>query len=81
MDLMTWDATTFADLISCLSLIMSGSKSDSDYMSCEACLKATAAPSKEYFVIDGASHIQTYYVPVYVDAASGKLTEFFGRNL
>lgn len=81
MDLMTWDATTFADLISCPLLIMSGSKSDSDYMSREAYIKATAAPSKEYFVIDGASHIQTYYVPEYVDAAVGKLTEFFGKNL
>lgn len=81
MDLMTWDATTFADLISCPLLIMSGSKSDSDYMSREAYIKATAAPSKEYFVIDGASHIQTYYVPEYVDAAVGKLSEFFGKNL
>lgn len=81
MDLMTWDATTFADFISCPLLIMSGSKSDSDYMSREAYIKATAAPCKEYFVIDGASHIQTYYVPEYVDAAVGKLIEFFGKNL
>lgn len=81
MDLMTWDATTYADLIDCPLLIMSGSKSDSDYMSREAYIKATAAPDKEYFVIEGASHIQTYYVPEYVDAAVGKLTEFFGRNL
>lgn len=81
MDLMTWDATTYADLIDCPLLIMSGSKSDSDYMSREAYIKATAASYKEYFVIEGASHIQTYYVPEYVDAAVGKLTEFFGRNL
>lgn len=81
MDLMTWDATTYADLIECPLLIMSGSKSDSDYMSREAYVKATAARDKEYFVIEGASHIQTYYVPEYVDAAVGKLTEFFGKNL
>lgn len=81
MDLMTWDATTYADLIECPLLIMSGSKSDSDYMSREAYVKATAARDKEYFVIEGASHIQTYYVPEYVDAAVGKLTEFFGKNI
>ena len=81
MDLMTWDATTYADLINCPLLIMSGGKSDSDYMSREAYIKATAAPEKEYFVIDGASHIQTYYVPEYVDKAIGKLAEFFGKHL
>lgn len=81
MDLMTWDATTYADLIDCPLLIMSGSKSDSDYMSREAYIKASAAPEKEYFVIEGASHIQTYYVPEYVNAVVGKLTEFFGKNL
>ena len=81
MDLMTWDATTHADLISCPLLIMSGGKSDSDYMSREAYIKATAAPQKEYFVIDGASHIQTYYVPEYVDKAVNKLSEFFGKHL
>lgn len=64
-----------------LYLIMSGGKSDSDYMSREAYIKATAAPQKEYFIIEGASHIQTYYVPEYVDKAVGKLSEFFGKNL
>lgn len=81
MDLMTWDATTHADLIDCPLLIMSGGKSDSDYMSREAYIKATATHDKEYFVIDGASHIQTYYVPEYVNAAVSKLTEFFGKSL
>lgn len=40
MDLMTWDATALADLINCPLLIISGSKSDSDYMSREAFIKA-----------------------------------------
>lgn len=80
MDLMTWDATDHADLIDCPLLIMSGGKSDSDYMSREAYIKA-GTKDKEYFVIDGASHIQTYYVPEYVDAAVNKLKEFFGKNL
>lgn len=29
----------------------------------------------------GASHIQTYYVPEYVDAALGKMKSFFGAHL
>lgn len=80
MDLMTWDATTYANLITCPLLIMSGEKSDSDYMSREAFDKA-GTNDKEYFLIDDASHIQTYYVPEYVDKAVGKLKEFFGKNL
>lgn len=80
MDLMTWDATTFADLIDCPLLIMSGNKSDSDYMSREAYVKA-GTKDKEYYQIKGASHIQTYYVPEYVDDAVNKLKEFFGNKL
>lgn len=80
MDLMAWDATSHADLIDCPLLIMSGSKSDSDYMSREAYIKA-GTPDKEYYQINGASHIQTYYVPEYVDDAVNKLKEFFGNKL
>ena len=80
MDLMTWDATTFADLIDCPLLIMSGSKSDSDYMSREAYIKA-GTPDKEYYQINGASHIQTYYVPEYVEDTVNKLKEFFENKL
>lgn len=80
MDLMTWDATTFASLVDCPLLIMSGSESDSDYMSREAYIKA-GTKAKEYYRINGASHIQTYYVPEYVDDAVNKLKEFFGNKL
>lgn len=80
MDLMTWDATTFGDLIDCPLLIMSGSKSDFDYMSREAYIKA-GTKDKEYYQIKGASHIQTYYVPEYVEDVVGKLREFFGSKL
>lgn len=31
--------------------------------------------------MDGATHIETYWVPKYVDAATKKLTEFFARSL
>lgn len=80
MDLMTWDATAHADLIDCPLLIMSGSKSDSDYMSREAYIKA-GTKNKEYYQINGASHIQTYYVPEYVDDAVTRLSVFFNKNL
>lgn len=80
MDLMTWDATSHADLIDCPLLIMSGSKSDSDYMSREAYIKA-GTKDKEYYQINGASHIQTYYVPEYVEDAINRLKEFFGNKL
>jgi fermentation-respiration switch protein FrsA (DUF1100 family) len=33
------------------------------------------------FIIDGATHIETYWVPKYVDAALGKLTPFYARTL
>lgn len=80
MDLMTWDATSHADLIDCPMLIMSGSKSDSDYMSRKAYIKASTH-DKEYYQINVVSHIQTYYVPEYVDDAVNKLKELFGNKL
>ena len=43
--------------------------------------RATGTLNKELFLIPGATHIKTYYVPEYVDQAVGKLTEFFGKNL
>jgi fermentation-respiration switch protein FrsA (DUF1100 family) len=43
--------------------------------------KATGAKDKELFTIDGATHIETYWVPKYVAAAIGKLKPFFARTL
>ena len=43
--------------------------------------KAVNARSKELFLIEGATHIRTYWVPEYVEKAAGKLKEFFGENL
>ena len=50
-------------------------------MSEEAFEKATGTTDKELFKIPGATHIQTYFVPEYVDQAVAKLTEFYGKNL
>ena len=43
--------------------------------------KATGTQDKELFLVPGATHIQTYWVPAYVDQAVTKLTEFFGKRL
>ena len=81
LDLMRWDATNQIELINKPLLMMAGSKADSLYMTEEAFAKATGTPDKELFKIEGATHIETYWVPKYVDAAMGKLTPFFGRTL
>lgn len=81
LDLMTWDATTDMDLINQPLLMMAGSKADTKYMTDEAFGKASNAKNKELFVIDGATHIQTYWKPEYVSQAVNKLVSFFGKNL
>ncbi len=81
LDLMTWDATTNMDLINQPLLMMAGSKADTKYMTDEAFNKASNAKSKELFLIDGATHIQTYWKAEYVNRAVTKLVNFFGENL
>jgi len=81
LDLMTWDATTNMDLIDQPLLMMAGSKADTKYMTDEAFSKATHAKNKELFLIDGATHIQTYWKFEYVNQAVTKLVGFFGENL
>lgn len=81
LDLMTWDAAANIDLIDQPLLMMAGSKADTKYMTDEAFSKATNAKNKELFVIDGATHIQTYWKPEYVSQAVTKLNEFYKTNL
>lgn len=81
LDLMTWDAATNMDLIDQPLLMMAGSKADTKYMTDEAFAKVTNAKSKELFIIEGATHIQTYWKPEYVEQAVNKLSGFFGKNL
>jgi len=80
-DLMTWDATENMDLIDQPLLMMAGSKADTKYMTDEAFGKATNSKDKALFVIDGATHIQTYWKPEYVDQAVDKLAEFYTKFL
>ncbi len=81
LDLMEFDAATNMDLINQPLLMIAGSKADSFYMTDQAFNLATGTKQKELFLIQGATHIQTYYVPEYVTQAINKLNEFFGKNL
>lgn len=81
MELMTWDARDNIELIDQPLLMMAGSKADSLYMTKEAYAKATGTAHKELFLVDGATHIQTYYVPKYVDQFVNKLQSFYGEYL
>lgn len=81
LDLMRFDATNQIELINQPLLMIAGTKADSLYMSEEAFAKATGTKDKELFKIDGATHIETYWVPKYVDVAVGKLAAFYARTL
>ncbi|PZR29251.1 MAG: alpha/beta hydrolase [Azospira oryzae] len=81
LDLMTWDAATNMDLINQPLLMIAGSKADTKYMTDEAFPKATNAKSKELFILDGATHIESYWKPEYVNKAVTKLGDFFNQNL
>lgn len=81
LDLMTWDATTNIDLINQPLLMIAGSKADTKYMTDEAFGKATNAKNKELLLIEGATHIQTYWKQEYVSQAINKLVNFYQVNL
>jgi uncharacterized protein len=49
-------------------------------MTDDAFSKATNAKSKELFVLEGGTHIQSYWKKEYVDKAINKLTDFFNKN-
>ncbi len=81
LDLMRWDATDQIELIEQPLLMIAGSKADSLYMTEEAFAQATGAKNKELFKVEGATHIETYWVPKYVEAVVGKLTMFYTKTL
>ena len=81
IDLMAFDANDRMALINQPLLMMAGSKADTYYMTESAFKLATGTDNKELFLIEGATHIQTYYVPEYVEKAASKLGEFFDQYL
>ncbi len=81
IDLMAFDASEGMYLINQPLLMMAGSIADTFYMTEQCYAKATGTNDKELYLIPGATHIKTYYVPEYVELAVKKLTEFFGNRL
>jgi len=81
LDLTTWDAKDQIELIDQPLLMIAGSEAQTKYMTDEAFAKATNAKDKELFVIDGATHIETYWKPEYVSQAVTKLEAVFKNYL
>lgn len=81
VDLFAFDAAADMYLINQPLLMMTGSIADTFYMTEQCYSRATGTQNKELFLIPGATHIKTYYVPEYVDMAVKKLTTFFGKQL
>ena len=81
MKLMAFDVEDRMDLIDQPLLMMAGDKADTLYMTEDAFAKASGTSDKELFLIKGASHIRTYWVPEYVDEAVQKLAAFYQSRL
>lgn len=79
--LMVFDVEDRMGLIDQPLLMLAGEKADTLYMTEDAFAKATGTDNKELFLIPGASHIRTCWVPEYVDCAIAKLGEFFREDL
>lgn len=77
LSLMHFDAATNMDLIEQPLLMIAGSKADTLYMTEEAFKKATNAEDKELYLLEGATHIETYWKPQYVNQAIEKLSQFY----
>ena len=81
LDLMRFDTTDQIELINQPLLMLAGSKADTRDMTEDAFAKAVNAQAKELYLLEGATHIQTYWKEPYVTQAVKKLTEFFKKNL
>ncbi|WP_294609773.1 alpha/beta hydrolase [uncultured Bacteroides sp.] len=81
IDLFAFDASEGMYLINQPLLMIAGSIADTFYMTEQCYSKATGTKDKELFLIPGATHIKTYYVPEYVEQVVGKLVDFFGKRL
>lgn len=81
LDLMRFDAQSNMDLINQPLLMMAGTQADSRYMTESAFSLATGTQNKNLVLIEGATHIETYWVPRYVDQAMENLDRFFDQNI
>lgn len=81
LDLVSFDATDQLELIDQPLLMIAGTEADTLYMTEEAFAEARGTVDKKLFLIEGARHIETYWVDRYVDAALDELTAFFSRTI
>lgn len=81
IDLMTFDANTTMDLLNQPLLMIAGSKADTKYMTDEIFSNALHATQKELYVLEGATHIETYWKEPFVSNAVDKLVQFYNNTL
>ena len=78
--LCSFDAFEFIDTVSPRPiLLIAGTKADTLYFSQVAYDKAKEP--KELFLVEGATHVDMYDKPQYVEPAVKKLTEFYKKYL
>ena len=78
--LCAFDAFQYIDTVSPRPvLLIAGSLADTKHFSEDAYNRAKEP--KELFVVDGATHVDLYDVPKFVEQAVNKLTAFFDENL
>ena len=71
MNLMAFDVADRMDLVDQPLLLMAGDIADTKYMTDSAYEKAVNAKNKELFLIEGATHIRTYWVSEYIEKRPG----------
>lgn len=69
------------NLINIPIIMFVGSDSYVKFMTDIAYGNLTGTDDKQLVVLDGATHMDTYQTPKYVDSIVGGLTEFFGKKL
>lgn len=77
IELASFDASDYAPMIAQPLLMIAGSRSEGLYLTLGIYEEAVHAASRSLYLIEGASHIETYYVPEYVDEAVFVLKESF----
>lgn len=81
IELMAFDAANGAELIDQPLLMIVGSMADTFYLTEKVFAAATGTNDKELCQIPGATHIETYWKPEYVQQITEKLTACFGSKL
>ncbi|AVL00039.1 alpha/beta hydrolase [Pediococcus inopinatus] len=80
INLMAFDVEDHVELINQPLLMMAGSDADTRYMTDDVYKKLTTE-DKDLFLLEGASHIDTYWKEPYVTQEIDKLVTFFNRKL